>query len=260
MESRLAEPSRVSGLAGGNEGLFARSRSASALGGAKGYAMSTYVLMKILESAPQRYELGISILTLGRLEKAYDRLASHIEEGDYVLDIGCGTGALTLRAARKGARVKGIDVSAPMLAIAGERAKQASLIERIELCEMGVAELGAERPESYDVVMSGLCFSELSDDELAYTLREARRILKPGGFFLIGDEVRPEGMLKRIVGLLIRIPLAAIAYVVTQTTTRALCDLPERVGASGFHLESIRLDKMESFIEIVARKPEGDVA
>ncbi|HUW96689.1 MAG TPA: class I SAM-dependent methyltransferase, partial [Anaerolineae bacterium] len=39
--------------------------------------MSTYVLMRILESAPSRYDRGLRILTLGRLDRAYDRLASH---------------------------------------------------------------------------------------------------------------------------------------------------------------------------------------
>ncbi len=47
--------------------------------------MSMYVLMRILESAPRRYELGIRLLTLGRLNKAYDRLASHIKRGQQVL-------------------------------------------------------------------------------------------------------------------------------------------------------------------------------
>ena len=35
--------------------------------------MSIYILMKILESAPSRYDTGIRLLTLGRLDKAYDR-------------------------------------------------------------------------------------------------------------------------------------------------------------------------------------------
>ena len=72
--------------------------------------MSTYVLMRILESAPRRYDLGMRLLTLGRLEGAYDRLASQVEAGQDVLDLGCGTGALALRAARRGARVKAVDV------------------------------------------------------------------------------------------------------------------------------------------------------
>ena len=139
--------------------------------------MSTYVLMRILESAPSRYDLGIGLLTLGRLGAAYDRLASHVGPGQRVLDLGCGTGALALRAARGGAAVKGIDVNPQMLEIAERRAREASLADRVELREMGVAELEAEPADSYDAVMSGLCFSELSQDELRYTLQHVRRIL-----------------------------------------------------------------------------------
>ena len=64
----------------------------------------TYVLMRILESAPRRYDLGICLLSLGRLARAYDRLANRIEPGQHVLDLGCGTGVLTLRAAPRGAK------------------------------------------------------------------------------------------------------------------------------------------------------------
>ncbi len=123
--------------------------------------MSTYILMKILESAPDRYDRGIRILSLGKLDKAYDRLISPVKEGQRVLDIGCGTGALTLRAAKKGAKLKGIDVNSRMMEIAQKRAEEAKLAQNIEFSEMGVAELGSEKPESYDVAMCGLCFSEL---------------------------------------------------------------------------------------------------
>jgi demethylmenaquinone methyltransferase/2-methoxy-6-polyprenyl-1,4-benzoquinol methylase len=122
--------------------------------------------MKILESAPGRYDKGIRILTLGRLGKAYDRLTSHIRKGQKILDLGCGTGALTIRAAQKAANVKGIDINSQMLEIAQNRAAEANLAQNVELCEMGVAELGGEESESYDIVMSGLCFSELTGDEL----------------------------------------------------------------------------------------------
>jgi len=58
--------------------------------------------MKILESAPSRYDKGIHILTLGRLDKAYDSLTSHIKKGQKIIDLGCGTGILTLKAAKLG--------------------------------------------------------------------------------------------------------------------------------------------------------------
>jgi len=218
--------------------------------------MSTYILMKLLESAPSRYDKGIRILTLGRLDKAYERLISYIADGQKVLDIGCGTGALTIRAARKGARVKGIDVNPQMLEMAHRRAREANLAQNIELCEMGVAELGSEESESYDAVMSGLCFSELTENELHYTLKEAKRILKPEGLLLIADEVRPNSLIKRILNRLMRIPLVVITYLLTQTTTHAVKDLPQKIKESGFIMESVRLNKMESFIELVAKKSE----
>ncbi|MFQ5867917.1 MAG: corrinoid protein-associated methyltransferase CpaM [bacterium] len=218
--------------------------------------MSVYILMKILESAPSRYDKGIRILTLGKLDKVYDRLTSHIKRGQRVLDLGCGTGALTLRSAQKGAKVKGIDVSSHMLEIAQKQAAEANLEQNIEFCEMGVAELGSEEAESYDVVMSGLCFSELTADELIFTLKEVKRILKREGLLLIADEVRPKRISKRILNWLIRFPLVIITYLITQTTTQSVNNLPEKIKKSGLLIESIRLEKMQNFIELVARKPE----
>jgi demethylmenaquinone methyltransferase/2-methoxy-6-polyprenyl-1,4-benzoquinol methylase len=219
--------------------------------------MSTYVLMRILESAPRRYELGIRLLTLGRVERAYDRLASQIEPGQRVLDLGCGTGALSIRAARRGAKVKGIDVNPEMLAIAREHAEEARVEEAVELVETGVAELDAEPADSYDAVISGLCFSELSDDELGFTLEQVARILRPGGLLLVADEVKPLRFHDRVLHSLLRAPLAALTYLVTQQTTRALRGLPGRLAAAGLPLVSFTSSALGSFGEFVARKPAG---
>ena len=180
--------------------------------------MSTYIFMKILESAPKRYDKGIRILALGKLEEAYHRLISSVEKRDRVLDIGCGTGTLTLMAAERRAHVRGIDMSAEMLQVAKEKTEKAHLSEKVEFSEKGVAELGAEVGESYNVAMSSLCFSELSEDELNFTLKEVMRILKSEGFFLVADEVKPEGIFKRIINFTMRIPLVIITYVITQKT------------------------------------------
>jgi ubiquinone/menaquinone biosynthesis C-methylase UbiE len=217
--------------------------------------MSTYVLMKVLESAPNRYDKGIRILTLGRLEKAYDRLVSHIKSGQKVLDIGCGTGALTLRAAQKGASVKGIDVNPEMLELARQKAARAGLAQNLELDEMGVAELSGEKSESYDAAMSGLCFSELTEDELIYTLKQVKRILKQGGLLIVADEVRPQTIARRLISWLVRLPLVIITYLVTQTTTSAVNDLPGMIREAGLSIESISLSKMQNFIEVIAKKP-----
>jgi ubiquinone/menaquinone biosynthesis C-methylase UbiE len=217
--------------------------------------MSTYVLMRILESAPRRYELGIRLLTLGRLDKAYDRLASHIERGQQVLDMGCGTGALSLRAAQRGAKVKGIDINAQMLQIARQRVDKAGLAEAVDLVEMGVAELDGEEAERYDAVMSGLCLSELSEDEVTYTLNQVARILRPRGLLLIADEIKPRGLVKGLIHSLTRAPLAVLAYVVTQQTTHAASNLSEKLMDAGLSIVSVHLNLLGSFGEFVARKP-----
>lgn len=212
--------------------------------------------MKILESAPSRYDAGIRIITLGALEKAYDRLATHIEKGHKVLDIGCGTGALTLRAARKGAKVKGIDINPQMLEIAQHRADKMNILQNLAFCEMGVSELDAEKAEDYDTVMSGLCFSELTDYELVYTLKEIKRILKPHGLLLIADEVMPDKQIKKMLNLLIRFPLAIVTYILVQNTTKTVENLPQMVKRTGFLIESVRLNKRESFMELICKKPQ----
>jgi ubiquinone/menaquinone biosynthesis C-methylase UbiE len=217
--------------------------------------MSTFVFMKILESAPSRYDQGIRILTLGRLDRVYDRLTSHIRKDQMVLDIGCGTGALTVRAAKRGAIVKGIDINPQMLEIAQERVDNAGLTQNVELCESGVAELEAENPESYDVVMSGLCLSELTEDELVYTLKEVTRILKYSGLLLIADEVVPDSILKKMLHWGMRFPLMIVTYLIAQTTTHAVRNLREKVEHTGMQIKSVGLNRTESFMELMAVKP-----
>ena len=217
--------------------------------------MSAYVLMKVLESAPSRYEWGIRLLTLGQVDRAYDRLVTHVQAGQRVLDIGCGTGALTVRAALRGAVVRGIDVSASMLVQARQNVERSGCVGRVELIEMGVAELDGEPAQSCRVVMSGLCFSELTAGERTFALAQAYRLLEPGGLLLLADEVIPQGLGRRLLRGLMRFPLALLTFLLTQTTTHAVCCLRKDVEHAGFVVELYRLNRLHSFAELVARKP-----
>jgi ubiquinone/menaquinone biosynthesis C-methylase UbiE len=220
--------------------------------------MSTYVLMRILESSPERYDKGLHILTMGKVADAYGRLMEHVTRGDRALDLGCGTGALTLRAVGKGATVLGIDVNPQMLEIARHRAEKAGVEGSVEFREAGITDLENETAENYDLVMSGLCLSELTEDEVSYALRQSFRILRLDGLLLLADEVVPENLVKRILNAVVRFPLAILAYLWTQTTTHALKDLPLRVHRAGFVLESERTSNLDSLMELVARKPAGN--
>ncbi len=217
--------------------------------------MSTYVLMRILESTPRRYDLGIRLMTFGAVDRAYDRLAGHVTQDQRVLDIGCGTGALAIRAALRGARVTAIDVDPRMLEVAAKRAQEAHVPSRVELREAGVAELDREPGESYDAVTCGLCLSELSEDEVAYALGQSLRLLKRGGLFLVADETRPESWWLRLLVAITRALLVVLTYLITQQTTHAFRDLPGRLQEAGLRLVSVRRSGLGTFVEVVARRP-----
>lgn len=210
--------------------------------------------MRLLESAPRRYDRGIRILTFGGVDRTYDRLIRSIEPGQRVLDIGCGTGALTVRAARRGACVRGLDRNPEMLAIARRRMTDEGLEDRVELVEKGVAELDTE-PGAYDVVMSGLCFSELSTDEVAYTIAQLRRLLKPGGLFLLADEVMPRRWLGRVAYRAVRVPVVIITYLFTQQTTHALEGIDEKLREAGFVMVGAQHSAMGGLGSFIARNP-----
>jgi ubiquinone/menaquinone biosynthesis C-methylase UbiE len=213
------------------------------------------VLMRVLESAPSRYDRGIRLLTLGQAEQAYERFAALIEPDWRVLDLGAGTGALALRAAARGAEVVALDVNAQMLAVASRKAVAAGLADRIVWQEMGVAELDSLPGAAFDTICSGLCFSELTPDERRYALGQAQRLLRPGGLLLLADEVRPPRWPQRLLHGLLRAPLSALTWLLTQATTRAVPDLIGLVAAAGFEVVSVRTALLGSWTEVVARRP-----
>ena len=216
--------------------------------------MSTLLLMKLFESTPGRYDKGIRLLTGGKLDDLYDRLTAHVKEGDRVLDIGCGTGALALRAAKRGAKVKAIDINPGMLDVAKTKAKDAHLSENIEFVEMGVAEIGIEADRTYDVVMSGLCLSELTERESNFTVSEVGRLLKPGGLFLVADEVRPRSFLRSLFQRFFRSIFKLFVFLVCGTTTRALKNFPSKIERAGFKIVSLDLNKSQNLLILAARK------
>ena len=128
--------------------------------------MSTIVYMKMLEQTPAKYDRGMRLLTLGRIDIIKRQIASSwVEPGCDVLEIGSGTGTLAALMTGRGGHVVGIDVSEAMLAEARKSAPNAEFLH-ITATEIGT--LGTKR---FDRVVATLSFSELSEDEIDYVLR-----------------------------------------------------------------------------------------
>lgn len=198
--------------------------------------MSSYVFMKVLESAAHRYDRGMQLLSRGRIEAVYSRVADLASEsGGRVLDIGCGTGGVSLACAARGCTVTGIDVDAEMLEVARTKATLAPKTGSVDWFQLASAEIGDRfDPSSFDAVTACLVFSELSPDQQAYALRTARSRLRPGGKVVLADEVAPSTLMRRMLYRLGRLPLELVTYVLTQTTTRPVSGLGDQLRAAEF--------------------------
>jgi len=136
-----------------------------------------------------RYDLLVWLVTLGR-ERAFRekilRLAS-LAPGQTVLDVGCGTGTLAIAAKRQvgpGGTVHGIDASPEMLARAGSKARKAGV--DVVLTNAPCESLPFADAH-FDVVLSTVMMHHLPPKARLQSVREIRRVLKPGGRVLVVD-------------------------------------------------------------------------
>jgi SAM-dependent methyltransferase len=99
-----------------------------------------------------------------------------VRSGQRVLDVACGTGVVSVTAARLGARVTGLDLTPELLERARENARIASV--EIEFHEGDVEKLPFG-DATFDVVMSQ--FGHIFAPRPEVAIAEMLRVLKPGG-------------------------------------------------------------------------------
>ncbi len=151
------------------------------------------------EAAPQttgvvlnwgrRYDWVVQIMALGQAGRLRRKTIdfAQIVPGERVLDVGCGTGDLTLRAkerAGSAGQVCGIDPGPEMIEVARRKATRANTVVDFRV---GVIEQLPSPDASFDVVLSSLMMHHLPADLKPIGLAEIRRVLKPGGRLVIVD-------------------------------------------------------------------------
>ena len=194
--------------------------------------MSTLALMRFLESAPGRYDRGMRWLTLGRVDEIRRAVVSAIPpvESPSVLEIGCGTGALTSLLIASGARVTAFDQNPEMLEQARERLGDAP---DCEILERTASEIDRLPDASFDAIVASFAFSEMSASERSFVLTRAAAKLRSDGRIAIADEVRPRSTGARLLFALLRAPQAALGWLVVGSVSHPLPDLEAELSSAG---------------------------
>jgi arsenite methyltransferase len=149
-----------------------------------------------------------------------------LEPGDTVLDLGSGGGIDVLLSARRvgpAGKAYGLDMTDEMLALARENQRKAGATN-VEFLK-GTIEAIPLPDNSVDVIISN-CVINLSSDKDA-VLREAFRVLKPGGRFAVSDVV-VRGEVPADIRRSVELWVGCIAGALDETEYAA------KLGAAGF--------------------------
>jgi ubiquinone/menaquinone biosynthesis C-methylase UbiE len=111
--------------------------------------------------------------------------AAPVGPGDQVVDLGCGTGQLSLPLAERGARVLAVDVSPAMMKRLAERAEERS-VTGLEYLAAPIEALSLP-PGSADLVVTSYALHHLRDADKDKLVAAAFRWLRPGGTLLVAD-------------------------------------------------------------------------
>ncbi|MEW6428428.1 MAG: methyltransferase domain-containing protein [Thermodesulfobacteriota bacterium] len=177
------------------------------------------------------YDPLVERMSFGREARFRQRTLAwmDIRPGQRILDVGCGTGSLTLKigeALAGSGSVTGIDAAPRMIAIARKKAAARGAAVRFETMAAERLDFGAA---VFDTVVSSM-FTHHIDTELKHrAFAGMYRVLRPGGLLVTADIDRPTTPLARLVGWLSRYLLLQ-----PELLDNLRGDLPAIMAAAGF--------------------------
>ena len=133
----------------------------------------------------------------GGFQALRDRIlrAADPRQSESAVDIGAGTGLLTLELAPGVEKVWAIDISPSMCEYLRTKAASAGL-ENVEVANASAISLPLV-DQSVDIAVSNYCFHHLSDADKERALSEVFRVLRPGGRLIFADMMFGVGVADR---------------------------------------------------------------
>lgn len=174
---------------------------------------------------------------------------ANLNAGEVVLDLGSGGGIDVLLSARRvgpTGKAYGLDMTDEMLALANENKRKAGA-ENVEFLRGEIEHIPLP-DDSVDVIISN-CVINLSSDKDS-VLREAFRVLKPGGRFAVSDVVT-RGEISREIRQSMLLWVGCVAGALEEADYRG------KLGAAGFEeieIEPKRIYRAEDAREFLSEK------
>ena len=175
-------------------------------------------------------------------------LLAQLAPGETVLDLGSGGGIDVLLSARRvgpAGKAYGLDMTDEMLALANENKKKAG-VENVEFLR-GEIESIPLPDNSVDVIISN-CVINLSADK-PQVLREAFRVLKPGGRFAVSDVVRRGHDVPEEIARSMELWVGCVAGALHEEEYKSLL---AEAGFEGIDIEPTRVYKLDDARQFLA--------
>jgi ubiquinone/menaquinone biosynthesis C-methylase UbiE len=158
-----------------------------------------------MEQMVHSYDSYMRTMTLGRERRLREMTVdlALVKPGDSVLEVGCGTGTLTLAAKRKAGpsgKVFGIDIIPGMIELSQRKAAQANVDITFQLGSIDAIPFPADQ---FDVAMCSFMIFHMSDMVRTKGIAEIYRVLKPQGRLLVLDLALPTGPVPRAIAKLL---------------------------------------------------------
>lgn len=175
------------------------------------------------------YDPLLAVTTRERTFKDALLTCADLRPDSRLLDLACGTGTLIVWAKRRepGIEVVGVDADADVLVRARAKATAAGIPADFR----EALSFALPFPDAaFDAVTASLFFHHLLPDQKRRTLKEVRRVLRPGGRFCVADWGQPSGLLMRLLFYPVQL-LDGFANTADHVSGR----LPDYFREAGFH-------------------------
>jgi len=200
------------------------------------------------------YDPLVEKMSFGRERRFREKTLAimKVAPDERVLDIGCGTGSLTIMISEQlseAGKAVGIDAAPKMIEIARKKAARSG--SRAEFA-VGIAEKLDFADASFDVVVNSMFTHHIDDELKELAFAEMFRVLRPGGRLCTADIDKPSTLVAGLIGW-------ASRYLLFQPELESNLrgKLPEFIRKANFK-DVIRMDHVYGMVSFyLAQKPFG---